>query len=136
MKKSTPNCFVYGESGQYPLYIHVYSRMISFWHKLIIGNENKMSISMLKTLNECFNLNIYKSEWLKKIKQILDSCGLSYIWENHKTVTTLLKNTISAIHKDIFRQEWTQLCNDSNKGCNYYLYKLCFGFKKYLDYIP
>ena len=57
-----------------------------------------MSISMLKTLNECFNLNTYKSEWLKKIKQILDSCGLSYIWENPITVTTAwLKNKISTI---------------------------------------
>lgn len=49
VKKSTPNCFVYGETGQYPLYIHVYSRLIKFWHKLRTDIDGKLSNSMLKT---------------------------------------------------------------------------------------
>ena len=78
MKKSTPNCFVYGESGQYPLSIHVNSRMITFWHKLFLDTEGKMSSNLLKTLYECNNYNIYKSEWLTKIKIILDNRYVDY----------------------------------------------------------
>ena len=72
VKKSTPNCFVYGETGQYPLYIHVYSRIIKFWHKLCVDTDGKLSSSMLKTLHECFNFNIFQSDWLTKVKSILD----------------------------------------------------------------
>ena len=86
MKKSTPSCFVYGESGHYPSSIHVDSRIITFWHKLFLDNEGKMSSNTLKTLYECFNFNIYKSEWLTKIKNTLDNCGLSFVWENPKSV--------------------------------------------------
>ena len=137
MKKSTPSCLVYGESGQFPLYIHVYCRMVIFWHKLIMNNENKMSKLILKTLYECHKFNIYKSEWLEEIEQILDTCGLSYIWENPINVTTSwLKNKIVLILKDMFIQTWTQQCSDVNKSCNYNLYKTSFGFESYLDNLP
>ena len=137
MKKSTPSCFVYGESGHYPLSIHVDSRMITFWHKLFLDSEGKMSSNILKTLYECFNFNIYKSEWLTKIKNTLDNCGLSFVWENPKSVSTnWLKNKINTNLKDTFIQQWILQCNDTNKACNYHLYKSTFGFEKYLDILP
>jgi hypothetical protein len=42
LKSSTPSCMVYGETGRFPLYIYVYTRMISYWAKLTSGNENKI----------------------------------------------------------------------------------------------
>ena len=35
LKKSTPNCMVYGETGVMPLGINVQGRIISYWSKLI-----------------------------------------------------------------------------------------------------
>ena len=31
LKSSTPSYMVYGETGRYPLYVIVYTRMISYW---------------------------------------------------------------------------------------------------------
>jgi hypothetical protein len=31
LKSSTPSYMIYGESGRFPLYIKVYSRMITYW---------------------------------------------------------------------------------------------------------
>ena len=41
VKKSTPSWFVYGELGIYPLYIHVHSRLVKFWHKLRLDHSKK-----------------------------------------------------------------------------------------------
>ena len=113
VKKSTPNCFVYGETGQYPLYIHVNSRLIKFWHKLKVDTEDKLSSSMLKTLSECSDFNIFQSDWLSKVKKILDDCGLSFVWLNPKSVSTewLYKKIMSSL-KDMFIQSWRQQCTN------------------------
>lgn len=50
LKSSTPSYMVYGESGRYPLYVTVYSRMISYWTKMIQGQENKIVFTVYKFL--------------------------------------------------------------------------------------
>ena len=137
VKKSTPNCFVYGETGQYPLYIHVHSRLIKFWHKLKVDTEGKLSSSMLKTLSECSDFNIFQSDWLSKVKKILDDCGLSFVWLNPKSVSTewLYKKIMSSL-KDMFIQSWRQQCTNCSKSCHYYLYKPNFGLESYLVSLP
>ena len=35
IKKSTPNCIVYGETGVMPLKLDIQSRIVAFWSKLI-----------------------------------------------------------------------------------------------------
>jgi hypothetical protein len=42
LKSSTPSYMIYGESGRFPLYIKVYSRMITYWRKLLYS-ENKIA---------------------------------------------------------------------------------------------
>ncbi|XP_076449514.1 uncharacterized protein LOC143285948 [Babylonia areolata] len=81
LKKSTPNCFIYGETGRFPLFVHVYCRMIKFWQKLSIDTltSKKFYSRMLNTLTECFNLQIHKNDWLLKMKLILDGNGLSFL---------------------------------------------------------
>ena len=137
VKKSTPNCFVYGETGQYPIYIHVYSRLIKYWHKIQTDNNGKLSSSMLKTLNECHDFNIFHSEYLIKVKKILDDCGLSFVWLDPKAVNTdWLSKKINSRLQDIFIQSWRQQTSDCNKSCNYNLYKPNFGIEKYLVHLP
>ena len=137
MKKSTPTCFVYGESGHFPLYLHVYSRMVKFWHKLMLDGEYKMSSSMLKTLHECFQFNVYKSEWLTKIKQILDDYGLSFVWNFPQSVSTKwLDRILNLRMKDVYIQTWSQECREHSKTFNYSLFKTKFGIEYYLDVLP
>ena len=137
LKKSTPDCFVYGETGQFPLYIHIYSRMVKFWHKLVTGNSGKYSAAILHTLLECLTFNIYSSDWLLKIQQILNECGLSFVWNfPHSVSTKWLDATLTQKLKDIFLQKWAEKCNVCRKGCHYSLFKSQFGFECYLDDLP
>jgi hypothetical protein len=39
VKTSTPNFMVYGELSRYPIDIDIKVRMISYWSKLILGNQ-------------------------------------------------------------------------------------------------
>ena len=43
LKKSTPNCMVYGETGVMPLKLDVQCRIISYWSKLIYPTSNNLS---------------------------------------------------------------------------------------------
>ena len=137
LKKSTPHCFIYGETGHFPLYIHIYSRMITFWHKLVTDNSEKYSAAMLHTLKECLDYQIFNSEWLLKIRQILDECGFSFVWNFPHTVTTKwLNSAIKQRLQDTFIQQWKEKCNNCSKGYNYSLFKTDFCFEKYLDILP
>lgn len=44
-KYSTPSYMVYGESGRYPLYATVYSRIISYWTDFIRHILNSFGFS-------------------------------------------------------------------------------------------
>ena len=43
IKKSTPNCIVYGETGVLPLKIDIHTRMVSYWAKLIQPETDNLS---------------------------------------------------------------------------------------------
>jgi hypothetical protein len=38
LKNSTPSYMVYGETGRFRIYINMYTRMISYWVKLLSGD--------------------------------------------------------------------------------------------------
>ena len=38
----TTRCMVYGEAGKKPLSITIKSRMVCFWHKIMVGVKNKL----------------------------------------------------------------------------------------------
>ena len=77
---------------------------------------------------------IYQSPWLKKIKSILDNCGLSYIWHSDLTLITpsWLKNTLDQKLGDIFKQNWSGKVNASGSCANYRIFKTNLNFEKYL----
>jgi hypothetical protein len=80
LKTSTPDYMVYGELERRPIGIDSKVRMIKFWCKIIMGKQSKMSHICYKLL---YNKNFIKddfSSWIKNIQDILNKCGLSYIW--------------------------------------------------------
>ena len=71
---------VYGETGRFPLYVYVYTRMISYWAKLTSGNENKIVHILYKNTYTQYRNGEFKNPWLAFINRILDRCGFSNIW--------------------------------------------------------
>ena len=83
VKNSTPNCFVYGELGVYPLYIERCVRVLSFWVK-IINCDKKEKYLMYKVYQELYDLTISKPAvvtWASRVKDELFKCGMGYVWE-------------------------------------------------------
>jgi hypothetical protein len=72
---------IYGESGRFPLYIKVYSRMITYWRKLLYS-ENKIANIVYRYFCTEYCKNVYRNPWTKFIQRILNMCGLSDIWKD------------------------------------------------------
>ena len=102
VKKCTPNVMVLGELGRLPIEFHTNCRMLGFWHKLINGFQNKISCILYKLIYNLHIGNVYLSEWLKKIKDILYKCGMSEYWLNPNKVS----DTNYASFKNCIRKNW------------------------------
>jgi hypothetical protein len=87
LKSSTPSYMVYGEHGRFPLYVYVYTRMISYWAKLTSGNENKIVHILYKYPYTQYGNGEFKNPWLAFINKILDTCGFFNIWNEQGIIT-------------------------------------------------
>ncbi len=59
--KNTSNDMVYGEVGVFPLDIHIKSRMMGYWSKIILGTDTKFCSVMYYCLLHLDRLGIYTS---------------------------------------------------------------------------
>ena len=50
VKKSTPNCILYGELGRYAISIQINSRMIGFWQRIVNGKQDKIAHRLYKII--------------------------------------------------------------------------------------
>jgi hypothetical protein len=82
-RKSTPKYMFNGELGRHPIYIYVYAKMISFWSRLVLGNENKLSVKIYN-----YNWTDIKFKWTSKIEEILVNVGRPDIWQNQHVFST------------------------------------------------
>lgn len=124
---------VYGETGRYPLEICVKVRILNFWSKLLL-NSSKLSSILYQLLYNLHNTGICTSKWLMHVKTILDSIGLSYIWDSQHTLKIAdVKYFIKQILCDQFIQKWYSEIEKSSRGQLFYsLFKNDFGLEKYL----
>ena len=128
---------IYGELGRYPLSIVIKKRIISFWHKLVSENANKLSSSLYRILLNDFLSETYEYDWISSVKSIFDDTGLSYIWTEHFVEnSTLLSKAIQFILESQYKQEWHGFLQQSSKYLNYRLYKTEHKFENYLIQLP
>ena len=113
-----------GELDRLPIECEIVKRMITFWIKLIDANNNKLSSKMYHILSNMHLANTYSSPWICAIENILNSCGLTYIWlQQCKQSDIWVDFILKQIIKDQFAQRWTSEINNSPKCFNYKLYK-------------
>ena len=68
VKKSTPNCILYGELGRYPISIQIKSRMICFWQRIVNGKQEKIAHRLYKILLAMHEGDHFHSRWLLSVK--------------------------------------------------------------------
>ena len=143
VKKSTPLYMLYGELGRCPLSIHIKSRIIGYWARLILGKKEKLSYKLYEIFLYHLKDGAYVNSWLMNVKNILDNVGLSYVWNsqqcvNSKWIVASVKTTLY----DQFLQKWNSDINMSSKGTNYKSFKTQLCLEKYMitllpkHYIP
>ena len=66
MKNLTPNIFLYGEFGIFPIEIDSQTRMVAFWTQLIGDDNPKICSSLYNFAN--YDLDINKRSGLKLLK--------------------------------------------------------------------
>ena len=89
LKKSTPNCMLYGERDVDNIDITVKCRIISFWLKLATyDNESKFAVKMFYYLKSLHDEVVVYLKWYAFVKKILDDCGLSHFWYNIANVNS------------------------------------------------
>jgi len=131
--RSTANSMTYGELGRFSLENEINKRLIKFWTRLIQGKQSKLSNLTYRLLKSLYDDEIYKSRWIKKIRSILDNCGLTNIWYEQTNVNKIwITNCINLRLKDISVQAWHSEV-DTNRLCiNYKLFKVDVGIEQYL----
>ena len=129
----TCNNMVYGELGRFPIYLSVKLRMLSYWCSLLTNRETKLSKMIYDSLLNLFNRNEYCSTWIASIKNLLDDCGLSEIWNSQSIVNTnWLKNKVKQVLQDQFIQKWRSELNNMTSCDTYVNFKEVFELEKYL----
>lgn len=137
LKSSTPSYMIYGESGRFPLYIKVYSRMITYWRKLLYS-ENKIANIVYRYFCTEYCKNVYKNPWIECIERILNMCGLPNVWKDQGYCVNIkwLSIKVNQVLKDQFIQKWSSDIDGSSKGQSYKLFKHTFGVEKYVFTLP
>ena len=88
LRPSTPNCMIYSEVGKLLLQVIVDKNIINSWLGLLNKDEHTSAYIMYIIILTLFTRNVYKAQWLCRIKYIWDNCGLSYIRDNQTTIGT------------------------------------------------
>ena len=98
---------VYGEVGQLSLQTKVDQRMINYWLRLIMKDETTIAYQFYKLSMQLFSNDVFQSSWLRRIKTILDSCGLTYVWQNQDYLDVkIVKLIVAKRLEDIAIQKW------------------------------
>ena len=77
---------IYGETGTTPLHITIEKRMIGYWLQIIMGSSSKLNYQIYKYVLHLDMQNIYSTQWIRKIKEILQRCELFHIWVNQHSI--------------------------------------------------
>ena len=82
---------------------YVYISIINNWNKIVHSDKRSLIYKtynmLLDDVNDRRNYN--GKTWAFQVNQLLDSNGLSYIWENQNPTPLQINSIINRIKKDI-----------------------------------
>ena len=81
--------------------------------------------------------NQIKSEYINNVKNVINTCGFSGIWDSQSIPNSnLFKLAVSRKLNDQYLQEWSSLVDSSSSGNNYKLFKETFDYSRYFSILP
>ena len=135
LNKYTSNVSVFGELGKFPLHVFCKERLLKFWLKTIT-NKNCIQYALyMDQLPDIRNRNC--KNWAFKIKQLVYSLGLNYLWDQQELIIkddiTVTMGIIKRRIRDQYIQSFFADVNSNKRLEKYNVFKLEFCYEKYLD---
>ena len=133
LKMSTPTCMILGETGRFPVNISIKLRLISYWSNVVQpDNHNKLSVIMYNVIYAYHINEMFKSNWLTFVNNILLECDLNHMWLYQSTFVKFPANIFKPILQSNFMKQWKCTVYNSRKCVLYRIYKEDFSFENYL----
>ena len=138
LKASTPNCMVYGELGCLPVHISIKMRMVGYWLKVMSSDDNRICKKFYNILFDLHESNLYESDWLTCVQDILQENNLGYIWQAQDVNVNqaFVKNELKEQLRSGFIKDWKAAMFHSSKCSFYKEIKTSFRLEPYLYKVP
>ena len=141
VKQNCSNLTTFGELGEYPLLLHGFISLLSYWHRTTQMPEDTLVKQALDFLSDDGHS---QSEWLSTVKFLLSFLDMESYLENPSLVKTKNFTDLCARRiKDKFVDEWRKHISgvflregQTSKLRFYQLFKTTFCREPYLDMIP
>ena len=79
-----------------------------------------------------YRINTVESKWLKHVKNILDNCGVSFIWLSQSITICSLPEFILLNLREQYSQEWSTTVYNSSKCVLFRVFKKAYFLKNIL----
>jgi len=127
----------FGELGKHSIFKNIEMRMLLFWIRIVTSKTSKLSHIVYDIMKSLFDLDIYRSPWIVKIKNSIDKLGLSYLWDtigskDAKWLELIIKQRLD----DVYSQNWHYEVNHNSHCLNYRIFKQTCTFEKCLIKLP
>ena len=124
---------VYGEVGKLPLQVTIDKHLMSFCLRLLNKEESSLAHIVYMIAHNLFVRDVYKSKWLCRVRNIVDNCGLSYLWLNQSMMdTNQPKQLIHTRIEDVALHNWYTDISTSSMCTMYRLFKKQLNFENCL----
>ena len=138
VKTSTPNIYVYGELGVYPLWIDRQIRVLKYWAK-IINPESSKGEFVKNIYREMYELSLTNPQivtWATTVRDTLKRLDLGIYWEN-QTISDddFFLSLVRRKLQNSYLTKWTSDVVDSTDGRLFRYIKTAFRYESYLDNI-
>ena len=123
---------VYGEVGKLPLQVTIDKRFMPFWLRLLNKEESSLAHIVYMTAHNLCVRDVYKAKWLCRVNNIVDNCGLSYVWLNQSMMdTNQAKQVIHTRIEEVSLHNWYTYISTSSMCTAYRLFKKQLNFEDY-----
>ena len=131
VNSKTPNDFVYGELGRFPLYVNSYVACVRFWLKLLTMDSTRLPLKCYKMLYDLDSKG--KVTWASGIRRCLSSYGFYYVWLNQGVgCTKMFLRSFKQRVIDCRWQDWYSHVDQSDCFSFYRVFKTTVNIEPYL----
>ena len=136
VNRKAPNIGIYGDTGRFPVTMHIAINVAKYWHRLYNLNESTNKLLHCGYLENVTNK--WPKSWFLNVQNMLHVANCEMNVGNK--ARALLINSLKTNLKETFSNEWENelFCdrrknNHGNKLRTYRLFKPKWGFEEYLN---